>query len=135
MRLCSFCVCHFLFICRYFGDLSFSYYVNCRFQLLYVKILTFISSSIISFSPSSFLSSKLSATLFSDCASYIQGSLVFLTSQMMTFSSELLTRSLSLLSYVLDSGINSSCNSLLPSNAYFKTCFLNIQKILSTCSF
>lgn len=127
--------CYFLFICCYLSDSFFSYYVNYRFQLFSIKIPTFIPSSIISSSFFSFSSSELPATPFFYCASYAQGSLIFLTGEMMTFLSKLLIKLSSLLLYVLDSGMTSSCNSLLPPNTCFKTCFLSKHKILSTWSF
>lgn len=117
--------CHSLFICGCFDDSFLFSYVSCRFQFLYVKILTSILSSIISSSHFSSSNSKLPVTLSFDCAGCTQGPLVFLTGQIMTSSSKLSTRSLSLLPYVLDSSTTSSCNSLPPPNACFKTRFLS----------
>ena len=51
-----------------------------------------------------------------------------------SFSSEVLTRSSSLLLYALDNGITSSCNSLLSLNTYFNTRFQSIVRIFSTLS-
>ena len=135
VQFCGYRSCYFLFIYRSFDDSSFSYYVSCRFQLFYVKILTSISSSIIFSGPSSSLSLELLATPSFDCVSCAQRSLVFLIGQMVTSSSELSTRSSNLLPYLLDSDTIFSCNSLLSLNVYFKICFLSIQMILLTWSF
>lgn len=127
--------CYFMFIYGCFGDSSFSYYISCRFQLFYVKILMSILSSIISFNLSSSSSLKLPTTPFSDYADWVRGLLVFLTSQMMTSFSELLTRSSNLLLYVLDSSITSFSNFSPLLNTCFKIHFLIKWRILLIRSF